>query len=102
MGRFVNSAFPGAVALVIAGAASAQANCANRDQVIDRLMSKFGESRQSIGLAPNNGVFEVFASPETGTWTIVVTQPNGMSCLIASGQAFETLAELGVTKGEDA
>ena len=36
---------------------------------------------------------EVFASPETGTWTITVTTAAGMTCLVASGQAFEELAE---------
>ncbi|WP_394707502.1 hypothetical protein [uncultured Celeribacter sp.] len=85
-----------------AAPASAQQNCAQRDQILDRLTSKYGESRQSIGLAPNSGVVEVFASDETGTWTILVTNPNGITCLIASGQAFETLAEVAVAKGDDA
>ena len=35
----------------------------------------------------------MFASQETGTWTITVTMPNGMMCLVASGEAYETLAE---------
>lgn len=69
------------------------AACAPRDVVLDRLASKFGESRQSIGLGPNNQMVEVFASADTGTWTITVTRPTGVTCLIASGQAFETLAE---------
>ncbi|MCB1343639.1 MAG: hypothetical protein KDK24_21735 [Pseudooceanicola sp.] len=38
-------------------------------------------------------MLEVFASAETGTWTITLTAPNGQTCLIASGQSFETLAE---------
>ncbi|MBW6418987.1 hypothetical protein [Celeribacter sp. PS-C1] len=87
---------------IIATPAMAQQNCAQRAQILDRLASKYGESRQSIGLAPNNGVVEVFASTETGTWTILMTTPNGVSCLIASGQAYETLAEVAVTKGDDA
>lgn len=33
---------------------------------------------------------EVYASPD-GTWTIVTTRPDGMSCLMAAGQAWETL-----------
>ncbi|MCP3971875.1 MAG: hypothetical protein GY717_16445 [Rhodobacteraceae bacterium] len=64
-------------------------NCADRARVVERLASAYGESRQSIGLAPNNSVIEVFASTETGTWTITVTSPNGVTCLVASGQAFE-------------
>lgn len=87
---------------LLAAPALAQQNCAQRDQILDRLTSKYGESRQSIGLAPNTGVVEVFASTETGTWTILMTTPNGVTCLIASGQAFETLAEMAVAKGDDA
>ncbi len=64
-------------------------NCADRERVVSRLAEAYGESRQSIGLAPNNSVVEVFASLETGTWTITVTTPQGMTCLVASGQAFE-------------
>lgn len=67
--------------------------CAPRDRVLDRLASAYGETRQSIGLGANNQMVEVFASPETGSWTIIITQPSGLSCLMASGQAFETLAE---------
>jgi hypothetical protein len=67
--------------------------CAPREIILDRLASKFGETRQSIGLGPNNQMVEVFASDATGTWTITVTKATGLTCLIASGQAFETLME---------
>ena len=68
-------------------------NCSNRDQVVERLATKYGESRQSIGMAPKGRVVEVYASLETGTWTITVTMPNGITCLVASGQSYENLEE---------
>ncbi|MDE4189677.1 hypothetical protein [Phaeobacter gallaeciensis] len=75
-------------------AASAQGrNCAPREVVIKRLADKYGESRQSVGIGGQGVVMETFASTETGTWTITVTMPNGMTCLVASGQSFEVLAE---------
>ena len=70
-----------------------QASCAQRDMIVDRLATKYGESRQSAGLNQNNGMVEVFASEETGTWTILVTMPNGISCLMAAGKAWQGLAE---------
>lgn len=73
--------------------AQQQQNCGARDAVVDRLSSKYGESRQSIGMAPKGRVVEMFASQETGTWTITVTTPNGMTCLVASGQSYESLQE---------
>jgi len=78
------------------------ANCAPRETVVDRLANKYGESRQSMGLGADNAVIEVFASPETGTWTITVTSVHGMTCLVASGQAFEALAEALPASGDDA
>lgn len=90
------------VAALPMGAAAQTANCAPRDTVIERLASKYGETRQSIGLGSNNAVVEVFASAESGSWTITVTTVQGLTCLIASGQAFETLAEALPAADEDA
>ncbi len=55
-----------------------------------------------MGLGANNSVIEVFASDESGSWTITVTTPNGVTCLVASGQAYETLAEALPAMGSDA
>lgn len=83
-------------------AAQTAANCAPRDVVVDRLAQRYGETRQSMGLGANNAVIEVFASDETGSWTITVTSANGITCLVASGQAFEALAENLPAAGNDA
>jgi len=73
-----------------APAAYAQgASCADRTLIVERLSSKYGETRQSAGLNQNNGMVEVFASDETGTWTILITMPNGKSCLMAAGKAWQ-------------
>ena len=90
--------------LLTVTAASAQTarNCAPRDTVVERLASKYGESRQSMGLGANNAVVEVFASSESGSWTITVTSPSGLTCLVASGQHFEELAEALPNTDDDA
>ena len=99
-------ALAAAVALNAVGSSAVEAqqqrNCGPRDLVVTRLAEGYGETRQSMGLGANNAVVEVFASDETGTWTITVTTPNGMTCLVASGQAFEELAEALPAKGNDA
>ncbi len=81
------------IALILIPIAAFAGQCAPREQVIEKLNGKYGETRYSIGLAPNNSVIEVFASEQSGTWTITVTSARGMTCLMASGQAFEKLAE---------
>lgn len=90
-----------AIAVCLAGPVAA-ANCAPRETIVERLASKYGESRKSMGLGANNAVVEVFASEETGTWTITVTSVHGVTCLVASGQAFEPLADVLPAEGNDA
>ncbi|WP_170332376.1 hypothetical protein [Ruegeria arenilitoris] len=68
-------------------------NCAPRDEVIKRLTETYGETRQGIGIARRGAVMEVYASDQSGSWTITVTLPDGMTCLVASGQAYEAIAE---------
>jgi len=79
-----------------------QMRCADREQVIEKLQKKYGETRQSIGLNRTSGVVETYASVETGTWTILLTLPNGQACMIAAGEHFERLDETLPTSGEDA
>lgn len=83
-----------AALMLLTGAALVQpANCATRDAIVERLASSYGETRQSMGLGANNAVIEVFASDKSGSWTITVTGTNGITCLVASGQAFDAMAE---------
>ena len=77
-------------------------NCAPREAVLERLSETFGETRRGIGLAQQGVVMEVFASDETGSWTITVTLPNGVTCLVASGQSYEALADNLPASGQDA
>lgn len=80
---------------------AAAAQCAQRDSVVARLEGTYGESRRGVGLAGDNGgVIEVFASDETGTWTITVTLPSGMACLLASGQNWVAGATAAKARGE--
>lgn len=77
-----------------------QSQCGFRGDVVESLENKYGETRRSVGLARNNGVVEVYASDDTGTWTIVITMPNGMTCLVAAGDAFEPVEGGPVKSGQ--
>jgi hypothetical protein len=104
MTRLISSLLLGTLGLA-AGAAAARetaGNCAERARVLEHLAQRYGETRQSIGLASNNAVIEVFASRETGSWTIIMTLPTGVTCLLASGQAYERLDEPLPGTGHDA
>ncbi|WP_435259992.1 hypothetical protein ACSBLW_09635 [Thioclava sp. FR2] len=53
-------------------------------------------------MAANHGVIEVFASVETGSWTITITMADGMTCLVASGENYEDVTEKLPKKGDPA
>ncbi|MCX7567228.1 hypothetical protein OS189_12825 [Sulfitobacter sp. F26169L] len=90
------------IATTTSVAAQAPRKCGPRAVFVDRLAQGYGETRQSVGIAVNNAMVEVFASAETGSWTILFTTPEGVTCLVASGQSFETVAEVLPARGSDA
>lgn len=73
------------------------ATCGPRERVVERLASVYGESRRAIGLSARNRVLEVFASEASGTWTVTITLPDGVTCLVASGEAFEAFEPVGAS-----
>lgn len=77
------------LAVLLAGAlpAPSQARCGQRDEVVRRLEHRHGETRRSAALQDGRGVLELFANAETGSWTILLTTPSGLSCLMAAGES---------------
>ncbi|WP_231119233.1 hypothetical protein [Rhodovulum sp. MB263] len=76
-----------------APAPAAGRQCGQREDILNQLRNRYGESRQALGLAGNDAVVEVFANTRTGTWTVTGTFANGLTCLLASGEAYEPVAE---------
>mgnify|MGYP000164701444 CR=1 FL=1 len=83
----------GAALVIAAGVtitlpAAAQApQCAQREAVLERLADSYHEEPVSIGVTATGSLLEVLASPE-GTWTIIITVPNGPTCLVSSGEGW--------------
>lgn len=78
------------VALIFASPAFAQGiKCAPRDKVVARLAEKFGETRLGAGLSAG-GVVELWAS-KAGGWTLLLSLPDGRSCLMSGGEAWQVL-----------
>ena len=77
----------------------AQASCAPRDKLIERLETGYGEALAGGGLQSENRMIEVWAAPETGTWTVLMTQANGMACIMASGTNWHQQEPIAAAKG---
>lgn len=73
-------------------AAAGGPQCGPREALVAILADRHGETRRAIGLA-QDAVMELFASEETGTWTIAVTAPDGSMCLVAAGEGYQAIAE---------
>lgn len=76
--------------------------CDTREAVSALLAERYGETRRSMGIAGQSAVMELYASDETGTWSITMTLPDGVMCLMASGSNYETVAEELPAKGSPA
>jgi hypothetical protein len=52
-----------------------------------RLVACCREKQREI-VVNMNVVYELWSNPQTGTWTILRTQLNGLSCIAGSGYGF--------------
>lgn len=69
-------------------------NCGRRNTVLDYLSSKYSERPIAMGIAANGGLIEVLSSREGSTFTIIVTMPEGETCMVAAGEGWENLPAL--------
>lgn len=83
-----------AIALTaFANTAMAQAVCNERGKFLEQLSGGYAENTVGLGLVNNGSVLEIFASKK-GSWTILVTKPNGISCVVATGESWEEVPRI--------
>ena len=79
----------GAAAMFGSASARAQDACVVRDDAVEQLSKQYGEKVAARGLTQNGkAMFELFVS-ESGSWTVIVSDPAGRSCIIASGEDWQ-------------
>jgi hypothetical protein len=87
---------------LIPGIASA-ASCGARDSVIANLKDKYAEELRVGGLQNVRGshsVMEIWVNDETKTFTVLLTQANGISCIVAAGTDFFEAAPISSPAGK--
>lgn len=65
--------------------------CNTHDRVLTHLAKKYGEVPVAIGVTSTGGLIEVLTSSDGSTWTIIISSPNGTSCLVASGEGWRSM-----------
>lgn len=94
--RSIATAFLAAAALGVAAAPAdaRQAVCDSRTKILEHLDAKYAEKPVALGMAANGSLVEILSTDDGATWTIVITHPNGTTCLMAAGEHWETLPQV--------
>jgi hypothetical protein len=71
-----------------------QTPCSKRADVLAQLGGKYQEAPVSVGIANNGGLIEVLTTTNGSTWTIILSLPNGMSCLLAAGEDWQNVTRI--------
>ena len=68
--------------------AQPQMQCGKRDQVTAKLEKQYSEFQRGAGLG-GGMIFELWTNGDTGSWTILLTRPDGVSCIYAAGEDWQ-------------
>lgn len=74
------------VSLLCALPTMANAVCGDRAELMSKLADKYKEAPVAQAVTNDGKLVEVVASKHGGTWTILMTKPDGGSCAMAVGQ----------------
>jgi len=95
MSRILVAAFAAALMFIVAPAAAQNgAACGKREELMKHLENQFKETPVAMGLGQDGVVVEVLAASKGTTWTIMLTYPNGKSCLVAAGEEWRTVPQV--------
>ena len=78
------------MAVFLCSTANAQQFCGQRDAMLKAAEEKYKEVPRHRALSSDGAMIEVLVSEE-GTWTVVVSLPDGTACVRGSGAAWENL-----------
>ena len=76
------------ITLSVTRPAAAEPTCGERQHVLERLAVSHAESPISMGLMKDGSVLEILKS-EDGSWSILVTNPTGETCVTTMGRHWE-------------
>ena len=80
-----------AAILLWSGDAAGQSRCDSRERLVAQLAERYRESPIALGVDSGGGLLEVLAAADGSTWTIVITSPQGRSCMVAAGEGWRAV-----------
>ncbi len=79
--------------LLYSSAAMGQTVCDKRDNILELLAQKYEETPIAVAITSDGRLLEVLSPKDGTTWTIIMSTPDGTSCILASGEEWKTLNE---------
>jgi hypothetical protein len=77
---------------LIAFANTAEARCVARDWVVAELSDQYDEKPIVQAITQSGELLEVLASKGGESWTMLITQPSGMTCTLIEGENWQAAA----------
>ncbi len=59
--------------------------CLPREALVEKLTTDYAEELTGGGLQNPQQLLEVWSSDSSGSFTVFITRPNGVSCIVATG-----------------
>lgn len=89
-----------AILLAAPAAQPAELVCAERETLLTSLSREYKEAPKELGLANNGTVVELLTTRDGNTWTMLMTRPDGTACVIAAGEAWDSIPAQMAATGE--
>lgn len=96
---FVTTVVATVVVFLLPQPAAALGPCETRDNLITALAERYQEIPVALGVTNAGSLVEVLQNAADETWTIIVTSPQGLSCLVFSGDGWREQKEIAVDPG---
>lgn len=94
--RWIRMAVTGTVLALSTLSAQAQFICGGHSDLVAGLAQAFQQKQIGYGVVGQAGIVEIYVSA-SGTWTMLVTDVQGRSCIFATGDGWENTVSVTAT-----
>jgi hypothetical protein len=67
--------------------------CAPWEVIRNGLNERYGETVAGFGLAVEGHLTALFLNEETRTWSVIIFRPDGLGCMVESGESWQPPTE---------
>jgi hypothetical protein len=78
------------LAAAMTSTVQAAETCTGQDELLDHFEKVYAETPVAAGLGADGKLFVVLAS-QSGTWSIMLADPAGTGCIVATGENWQPI-----------